>query len=385
MSATTANPSPLTYVLMLAASLLGPALFVWPLHVVVRAGQNALWGVLLAASWAILAAWLHSPRPNAEARADGCVQTALDSLGMILLLGIDVLMLVLLAGMLKAFFLYETPRWACIFPLLAVVMWWTGHGRSAPARITAFWLPWMLIVSLAFGSLALTNATYFRAALPSTDCRLSQVVAAAYTTAYLGVPLGLTVRRLGGTVAGGPGSRYAVFGVLLAGSILLLIYGLNLATLGPDALVHLRWPSVFTLEQVTLDSAFFISRVGIAVIFVWTLGVAMAVLMHFHLATRLWVPPHRSQRRWIVTGVMGLLVAGASNLVLSPLAATHLILHLVNPLAVAYLGIDTLAGIGHRWRTRKQPPEHARPPGHSGPGRRPPSNRPPAPVPDPRH
>jgi len=119
------------------------------------------------------------------------------------------------------------------------------------------------------------------------------------------------------------------------------LYVLTVGALGPVALTHVRWPVVFVLDHVTLDSAFFLSRIGIVVVFSWTLGVMLGLIVHLRLVWTL-VPVRPGTR----LGGSGILLAGwalvALRLFPSPLASTRVLLRWLDPGAVWYLLVEMI-------------------------------------------
>lgn len=323
------------------ASVLSPALFVWPLHLTLVAGSNALLVLALAGCWAAVVAWWSLP-VGQSAKAGGFV--VLDGVAFVLILGIDMAAVSLLGTMLQVFFFFDTPRWALLVPLMALIGWWASRPLAASSRLVMLWTPVLLAGSLLVGVLGLSHMAYPAALWPSNLIRLPEVTGGLGVLAYMGVPLGVTLRRLGSRV---PGARPVdgLGAVALLGVILGSLYALTVATLGPAALVRLRWPVVFTLEQITLDSAFFISRVGIAVIFGWTLAFMLGGLVHLAVISRVTEPP-----AWAAAiGAAGILVGAI--LLSRPTVTAHWLIGLWDPLCALYLAAELVMLAMRHWST----------------------------------
>lgn len=121
--------------------------------------------------------------------------------------------------------------------------------------------------------------------------------------------------------------------------ILLAIYGLVTLMLGPNAIPQLRWPLVYSLETITLDSTFFISRLGLAIIFLWTAVVVLAFAVHLRLAVHLIPLSGRRSPFWL-SGTLGLLYGIGLIVFPTPSASTAWILRVVDPIALGYLVLD---------------------------------------------
>ncbi len=361
MTAVDTKMSVVGYVSTVTASIVADALFVWPLHVVVAAGQNAILAVLCIGGWAMTIAGLHTvhrPQPQWVRQ----VWTIVDVMGWILLWSIDAVMVVSLLSMLKTFYFFETPEWALLLPFCAVVGWGASKPRDTVHSLATFWVPLLFIGSILIVAVAMGNIQYPRALIPNQVVSVRPVFRAIQVMAYVVTPIGVTLRGIASEVQAAPTGLVRVLGPLLAWLFLVLLYLLVVGTLGPSALVHLRWPVVFMLDQVTLDSAFFVSRVGIAVIFGWTMGLALGFMIHVDVMAgglaRLWPNP---SARWLVAGGASIGWYWAALGIAAPAMASHVLLVSLDPLAVGYLltegalllttRVTMLWGAGSRSRT----------------------------------
>lgn len=156
--------------------------------------------------------------------------------------------------------------------------------------------------------------------------------------AYLLVPVGPTVLSLAPHVnaTDRQARRGFVAAVGVTGLTLVAVYGLVAMMLGPNAIPHLRWPLVYSLETITLDSTFFVSRVGLGVIFLWTAVVALAFAVHLRLTLH-WLTPRRARPPIWLTGGVGLLYGVGLLAFPTPSASTHWILRTIDPVALGYL------------------------------------------------
>ncbi|NMP23829.1 hypothetical protein [Sulfobacillus harzensis] len=120
------------------------------------------------------------------------------------------------------------------------------------------------------------------------------------------------------------------------GVTFLAIYALVMMMLGPDVIPQLHWPLVYSLETITLDSTFFISRMGLAVIFLWTAVVVLSFATHLRLIMQ-WLLPRRATPPIWGIGGLGLVYSLALVVFPTPSSATRWILHTVDPIALGYL------------------------------------------------
>ncbi len=328
------------FVLAATASIVAEGLFVWPLHVVVAAGQNAILAVGITGGWTVAIALAHPAALPSVPRLRHAFRV-LDILGWMVLGTVDTVMIVSLMAMLKTFYFFETPLWALLLPFCAVVGWAAAKPRATVNRLATFWVPILFVGSLIVALMAMSHIHYPRTLLPNQAVDGKAVVQATAVMAYMVAPVGLTLRGLATSVQTPPTTAVRLWGPLLAWSFLLALYLLVVGTLGPNALIHLRWPIVFMLDQITLDSAFFISRVGIAVIFGWTLGIALGLIIHVDLigesAQTQWTHP---ATRGVVAGSVTCLWFFAALFTTTPATASRLLLSWLDPAAIGYLGIE---------------------------------------------
>ncbi|NMP24095.1 hypothetical protein [Sulfobacillus harzensis] len=122
------------------ASVVSDGLFVWPLHIVIAAGQNAGIAVLVGALWVLAVAALSNLQPS-DAGFWPTVFKGLNAVGLLGVLILDGVMLVELFGMLQTFFYFDTPRWALEVPLILAVAVATQRRGAIPWRVVTLWVP----------------------------------------------------------------------------------------------------------------------------------------------------------------------------------------------------------------------------------------------------
>lgn len=330
-----------TLLWVVTASVAAAGLFIWPLHIVLTAGQNADLALVAAVAWGSLVALLHPPR--ARGATMGWIRLALqtlDAAALVVVCAVDTVMLNQLASLLQSMFYYESPRSALVLPLVVVVGLVVNRAPESAWRVTTFFVPMLLVLSLGIFLLATANLHYTRPIFPTSHIVLTPIVHALGVVAYVGVPLGVTLRRAGARLADPPGWRWRLGAVALPAGFLGALYVLTMGALGPAALIQIRWPVVFVLDHVTLDSTFFLSRIGLVVVFSWTLGVALGLIVHLRMVLTLM--PVRPRVRWVGSGTILAIWAITALRLPSPVASSDLLLRWMDPLAAWYLVSELL-------------------------------------------
>lgn len=324
----------------MAVSVIADSLFVWPLHVVQAAGQNAEIALFLGVLWGGMTAMLVRSEPPTH-RLGRTLSTGLDGVAIVGLLAVDTLMIVELFGMLQTFFYFDTPRWALMTPFIALVVWTVTRPQANPWRVISLWVPAILVLGLGILLLSFTTVQFGRLLLPSTMVSVIPVIQAFKVLAYVGLPVGVTLRRMRTLLAEPPTWTWRIAALALPVLFLSFIYVITIGSIGPAALVAVRWPVVFVLDHVTLDSTFFLSRIGIVVILLWTVGEMLGLVVHLRLASRLvedcwlrgsgWIPVLVGSAWWI--SAMSLSSAQSANVLLirwiNPGIAVYLIVEVV--------------------------------------------------------
>ncbi|PSR23498.1 MAG: hypothetical protein C7B45_02875 [Sulfobacillus acidophilus] len=326
------------------ASVLGSGLFVWPLHVVLVAGQNADIALVLALVWTVvLTLLIPSPQPSGIWHS---ATRILDGVALIVTGAIDAVMLNQLAAMLQTFFYFDTPRAALILPLTAIVGLAVNRAPQTAWRMAMLWVPILIFGTAFILLLAVVNVTHLRPLAPNDQILLMPIFQGVGILAYIGVPIGTTIRLVARKLASEPTPAWRVTAIVIPWVMLAMLYAAVMGSLGPQALTHLRWPVVFALDHVTLDSTFFLSRIGIVVVFSWTLGVALSLMVHIRLGFT-WRPMGRLTRLAVTTLVVGIW-AIAALVMSSPQTSTRLLLHIIDPTARFYLIAELCAMLALR-------------------------------------
>jgi hypothetical protein len=317
-----------------SASILGSGLFIWPLHVVLVAGQNAVIALVIVLAWAMaLVLLIPSLIPSGIWQS---ITQILDGVALIVTCSIDAVMLNQLAAMLQTFFYFDTPRAALLLPLAIIVGLAVNRAPQTVWRMAMLWVPILLASTTLILALAAVNVTHLRTLEPNRIIQVSPISQGVGILAYVGVPVGMTVRQVSRRLASVPSPIWRLSAVFIPWLMLSTLYAIVMGSLGPQAITQLRWPIVFALDHVTLDSTFFLSRIGIVVVFSWTLGVSLGLMVHIRLAFT-WLPVRRRLARLTVTTLIITVWVVAALVIPSPQTSSDLLLQAVDPVARWYL------------------------------------------------
>lgn len=317
----------------MSASMLTAGLFIWPLYIVKAAGQNAGLILMMALAWGITIA-LSVPGKSGHPK----VTLMLDGVALAGVWLLDGLLLNQLGGMLQMFYYFNTPRWALMAPLLCTVWWAVNRSASTAWRLSQFWVPILLVVSFGLFALASLNVHHPRVLFPNQVIAIFPLIHGLRAMAYMGLPLGLTLRRIGARLAEPPSAKWRVLAVGLPWVFLVALYAVAMGSLGPDGIIASRWPVVMTMENVTLDSTFFLSRVGIVVVFTWTLGVTLGLIIHLRIG--LMLKPLTLHWRQGLTAAAVVLWGGIALAITSPQTSSRFLVKGFDPLAGYYLVME---------------------------------------------
>lgn len=331
---------PAEYATYLVTGLIGNVMFVWPGHVVRAAGESAVAsvagsiGVIFASG---LLFHLAVRRLDPANRAARLFITGLAGAGLLLIAAVDTGLAALLTQMLQTMFYADTPRWALLIPFLATTLWAGGISLAGLGRLTQLWMPLGGLVLGSVAAVGLIHATHVRPLFPERLYAMP-IMHGVGIMAYLFLPIGPMVLILLPHInASAQSSRRAYYvAATVTGFSLLAIYVLVTMMLGPQAIRLLHWPLVFSLQTITLDSTFFISRMGLAVIFLWTAVAVLAFAVHLRITVEVLTPRANAASVWLVLSV-GMVYGIGLVTFPTPTASTQWIVNDVDPVAVIYL------------------------------------------------
>lgn len=341
---------------IMSASLIIGGLFEWPLHIVLAAGQNAGIAYLGGLCWAFLvAALIRTEAPTGRFWTG--ILGVVNALALMGVIAVDATMLVQLLGMMQTFFYWQTPRWALTIPLVMLSVMAASARGDTRWRVITLWTPLLFMVSLpVIGMAGLVSIRHGRVLLPNTVLTISPLIQGVGAIAYLGFPLGVTFRVLRTQMAEPPSLTWRLAAVSLPSIFLALLLVLALGALGTVALIHVRWPVIFTLNHITIHGAFFLSRIGIIVIFTWTLGIGLGLIAHLALASQV-VASRWQPLSSVVPYIIGAGWLAISFLIPSPEAATVILNSWIEPVAETYVIVELLLTIIVRLFSKPKAPQ----------------------------
>lgn len=337
------------------AGIVTDGLFVWPLHIVLAAGQNADLALLAAAAWGMLVAVL-TPVGETQPglwRLTFRVLNTVSACGLVIL---DAIMVTELTGMLQTFYYFDTPRWALSTPLLLIVASAGLRRGNVPWRLVGLWVPILASVAAIILGISFSTVHHLRPLEPNQVVNVMAIIQALGVVSFIGLAVGVTLRMATSMAAEPLRWTWRLAAVEIPLIFFLVLYVVAMGALGPDALAQVRWPLVFVLDHVTLDSTFFLSRIGILVILTWTIGIGIGLMVHLRITQ--WVVNYHWPKlaRWTPIPVAGWWWA-AGLLISSPHSATQIVLHWINPVVEVYLGVEFLVLVVSKIFWRQNAPQ----------------------------
>lgn len=360
------------YFFLLAMALLAGGVYIWPQSVVLAAGQNAPYAIVASGALAATAVWLKTSWAGFAA-GDTYVSALRNTWGRVLMWPILAVFLVLqlilamtllaLFGQLmgNAFFQFSS-QWLIKAVIAGTAGWIASKSLNVLARNVQFWYMVMLVLTLVLTAMGLRDASLWTSIWPTAPFRLSPILFGILNVWYLWAEFGLITtlaRHVRGTTLGQ--IRTIALGVIaMQTGILLVLFVLTEASLGPQALEALQWPLVFVFSNIDV-SDFFISRIGGLVTIIWTAGMTFNLAIHiFSFSMNLQEALGFSElgRKWVVGAVTVLVWAGAAE-IYTPMLASMILTDIVNvgdlaaTLTIMALAV-VVAWIGSHRRAKKQ-------------------------------
>jgi hypothetical protein len=343
------------FFLMVAVSVVAGGVYIWPQTVLSKVGQGSPWSILGSVGLALAITALNTVWPPA---ASG--KTTLGRLKGLwsgwrwplflamagLMLPLDAALVALFCQMLHMIFYPYTPRWVFATSILALVWWLAQKSLAQLARTVQFWFPLVIGSFFLLALLSLGNFRQLAALHPTAELRLIPIAQGIVTTWYLWMQ-GEVIVTLGGHVRATPWPRLrrlALAAVAFQGLMLFIIYALVVGTLGPEAATTLEWPMIYIFSNLTLQMVF-VSRPGLLIMITWVVAIVLyASVRLFVLSVNLQEGLGLGQRgRMLVAGGLAILMGLIGWALPTPLAATNLVLHAIDPLALCLTAAITVA------------------------------------------
>lgn len=356
------------FFLLLAISVVAGGVYIWPQAVLAVAGQNAIWSLVASVALASGTTWAHGlwgewaggPHYLADLeRTWGLFRWGPLAVTLALCLAVESAFVALFAQMLHVLFYVATPLVALRMLIIVLAGWFAAKPLNGLARNVQFWFPLVIFSFLFLWVAGIFQAQDWAATLPSNVVSPASIARGLLVTWYLWIQ-GAVLVTLAPHVRDTPARevrRIAVGAIFAQGVILLMIYVLVTASLGPEAAQHLEWPLVFVVSNINFSSAF-ISRPGVFILLGWVAALILHVSVHLYCgATNLAAAfgrrgPNEARRRLLV-GVFAVALAVASSVYTSPSDTTDWVLKVVDPWALGWVLLILPASLAVMWWRRR--------------------------------
>lgn len=278
---------------LVTAGYLSLGLFEFPRPAVAVAGREAIWSLWLAAGAAFLLMHLmfRVNRLFAHQSVLAGVRPLISVPGAALLsfwtigyhLALAAMATLTCGYVLANVLLPETPVWAIVCALVFTGLYIAWLGTAGLARtLEATYIPVALMTVIALISVG-SMIRHPILLLPPPDFHVVAVTRGIWPMMilFIGFQVSINLYPFVRPNDQRAARRNAVIGLGLATLVLTVMYECVLATIGPADVLIRRWPPVSLFRQVSVQS-FFINRLGLLVIVLWT------VVVVAFLAVRLW-------------------------------------------------------------------------------------------------
>lgn len=330
-----------------SVSIVAGGVYIWPQAVIADSGQDAPWAIILSIGMALGIVWLQTAWPSGIPGATsltrmtalwGWVRWPIFATTTIVYFALDAAVITLFSQMLHMEFYPLTPRWVFELSALAIVGWLGGKSLVQVTRNAQWWFPLIIGSFLVLAIMSLVNFHQGDAVLPSAIIAIGPIFKALVSTWYLWIQ-GDIIVTLGAHVKETSWRQvraWALFAIGFQGMVIVIIYVLVVGTLGPSMAQTLEWPMVYIFSNLTIQTAF-ISKPGLLIIIAWVIALIMYETVHlFTLSLNIQDGFSLSDRGRVISvwAMVSTLALIASQLT-TPLVATHLVLHWVDPTALA--------------------------------------------------
>ncbi|MCL8207459.1 MAG: spore germination protein [Actinomycetia bacterium] len=359
------------FFLLVAISVVAGGVYIWPQAVLAAAGQNAVWSLVGSVALAGATTWAHglwgewAGGPHYLAAAErtwGWARWGPFAVTVALCLAVESAFVALFAQMLHVLFYVATPLVVLRLLIILLAGWFASKPLNGLARNVQFWFPLVIFSFLFLWVAGMFQARDWPAALPSNVVSLVDIARGILMTWYLWIQ-GAVLVTLAPHVSDTPARRVrriAVAAILAQGVILLMIYVLVTATLGPEAAQHLEWPLIFVVSNLNFSSAF-ISRPGVFILLGWVAALILHVSVHLYcgatnLAAAFGGHGDQEGRRRLLVAAFALVLAVASSVYTSPSETTDWVLKVVDPWALGWCLLILPASLAVMWWRRRVRP-----------------------------
>ena len=366
MTSTVEPIGPVQFFFFLAMSMVTGGVFIWPESVLFMAQNNSLWAIggsilLALAITSALLVWMNLTSPGIFVdrlyQTWGCLAWPWMLTYAGLRMVVDTALMTLFAQMLTAIFYPFTPLWVLKLIILAEAGWFAGRPLTVLSRNIQFWFPVMALSFFFLAALALGSVQSLWALWPSDQVVLTPLMQAVVGTWFLWTQndVLVTIAHFVQPARARVIRKLAISAILFQSAVILLIYVITVGTVGPEAVMSLRWPLVYVLSNLS-SHTFYLSRPGLIILLTWSGAMVFFSASHlFSLSLNLSQLAFHSFRwtRLISMGVAALEFAG-SFLLPTPAQATHVVLLMFDPVDLALISVMLAISIMIRLLVRRK-------------------------------
>lgn len=330
---------------MVGISVVAAGVYVWPQFLIKQAGTNGIYTLLTITGLAMgLAALEVSMALNLrEPTFLSGMRKMLPVIGLgfvfplwaIVHIAADGVILTLYGMMIRTNFYPNTPRLPMDIAIVAAAVWIAGRPLNAVARSVQFWFPVILILLFIVIGFSARNLDYWSPLLPSRDFLVIPWVKTILGTWFLFSNAAVVATLTPHVQWRRPRNAHVAAMAAMGGQgvILLVLYAIGLATLGPDGLSRVY---VFSLISV---QTFFLKSIGSFVIMVWTSTTVLYMAVHMFCfnwnITSMGKNPPVFLRAAVFAG-SGVMLLAITLWIPSAIAAANVLFNVVSPITLAW-------------------------------------------------
>ncbi|SMC04803.1 Spore germination protein [Sulfobacillus thermosulfidooxidans DSM 9293] len=324
-------------------SIVTGAIFIWPQAILLLAGDDTPWAILASIAMAVVMSSLALIWMNITPSgilADRMRHTwhgfawPILFIHITLCLILDATMLALFAQMLSAVFYPLTPLWAMKLMIAAESAWFASRSFHVLARNIQFWFPILMLLLFLLITIEWTNVHCWWALRPSTHIVVHPLLQAILSTWFLWKQneVSVTVAHFVRSPTQMLIRKLTLGAILFQGIVISLIYVITVGSIGPYAVLRLRWPLVYVLSNQS-SHTFYLSRPGLIILLIWTGAIVFYLAAHLFCMgvnlSKLFTKSYNLTP--IAVWVFTILEIVITFFIPTPTTATHLLLDFFNP------------------------------------------------------
>ncbi len=290
MTSTVEPIGPIQFFFFLTMSMVIGGVFIWPEAVLSRATNNSVWAIIGSIALALiitfaLFVWMSLTRPGIFVerlqQTWGFLAWPWMLVYTILRMVVDAALLTLFAQMITTIFYPVTPLWFLKLIILVEVGWFGGRPLAILSRNIQVWFPVLALSFFILAAVALNSVQTLWALWPSPHVVLTPVMEAVVGTWFLWTQndVLITVSHFMRPARARLVRKLTLAAIGFQGVVILVIYLITVGTVGPEAVMSLRWPLVYVLSNLS-SQTFYLSRPGLIILLTWSGGIVFFSATH---------------------------------------------------------------------------------------------------------